>query len=154
MAAQWRVPCEGLSELTNWLYSPIGIRPPLSPAHSPSSNGNPCFPGRMDVIQAGQPISSKLQKHLGETWGSGSRRVYAAAGGLIAFLLLMLFVTVYFLGQTGWISIIHNTGITVIRSFVRGAMQCRWYHTTILSGLIQDDRWLILTLTLLSKACH
>ncbi|XP_056453290.1 uncharacterized protein si:dkey-20d21.12 [Gadus chalcogrammus] len=78
-----------------------GIRPPLSPAHSPSSNGNPCFPGRTDVNELGQPISAKLQKHLGETWGSGSSRVYIAACGLIAFLLLMLFVTVYFLVQQG-----------------------------------------------------
>ncbi|CAL8368858.1 unnamed protein product [Lota lota] len=78
-----------------------GMRPPLLPAHSPSPNGNLCFHGRTDVNQTGQPISGKWQKHLGDTWRSGSSRVYAAACGVIMFLLLMLFVAVYFLVQQG-----------------------------------------------------
>ncbi|KAG7279896.1 hypothetical protein CRUP_016223 [Coryphaenoides rupestris] len=79
----------------------ISLQLPPSPAYSPSSNGNLRFTGVTDVNQTGQPISSKWQKHLRDTWSSGSSRVYAAACGVITLLLLTLCLAIYFLVQQG-----------------------------------------------------
>ncbi|CAL8319010.1 unnamed protein product [Merluccius merluccius] len=80
-----------------------GVRPPLSPAHSPSANGNLRFHGEADVHPTGRTVGSQWQKHFRDTWrsSSGSPRVAAAAGGVITLLLLTLVFSVYFLVQQG-----------------------------------------------------